>query len=68
LSYAQEVIEIIKELKRVIEEKRISPETAARFIGCSGREVRRWLEDEHIPLPLSRQAIRRGIRRMEKNL
>jgi hypothetical protein len=62
------MIEIVKELKAVIEEKRISPETAARFIGVSGREVRRWLEDKHIPLPISRQAIRRGIRRIRTNL
>jgi len=62
------MIEIVKELKQVIEEKKISPETAARFIGCSGREVRRWLEGEHVPLPLSRQAIRRGLMRITKNL
>jgi predicted site-specific integrase-resolvase len=62
------MIEIVKELKQVIEEKKISPETAARFIGVSGREVRRWLEDGVIPLPISRQAIRRGIRRIRKNL
>jgi hypothetical protein len=62
------MIEIVKELKNVIEEKKISPETAARFIGCSGREIRRWIEEEHVPLLLSRQAIRRGIRRIRKNL
>jgi hypothetical protein len=61
------MIEIIKELKQVIEEKKISPETAARFIGCSGREIRRWLEDGVVPLPVSRQAIRRGLRRIRKN-
>jgi DNA-binding transcriptional regulator YiaG len=62
------MIEVVKELKQVVEEKKISPETAARFIGVSGREVRRWLEGEHVPLPVSRQAIRRGIRRIKKNL
>jgi len=62
------MIEIVRELKQVIEEKKISAETAAHFIGCSGREVRRWLDDGTIPLPLSRQAIRRGIRRIRKNL
>jgi len=62
------MIEIVKELKQVIEEKKISPETAARFIGVSGREIRRWLEDGVIPLPESRQAIRRGLRRIGKNL
>jgi len=62
------MIEIVRELKQVIEEKKISPETAARLIGCSGREVRRWLEEGTIPLPVSRQAIRRGIRRIRKIL
>jgi hypothetical protein len=62
------MIEIVKELKGVIEEKKISPETAALFIGVSGREVRRWLEDGIIPLPASRKKIRRGIRRIRKIL
>jgi len=62
------MIEIVKELKQVMNEKKISPETAARFIGVSGREVRRWLEGKTIPLQLSRQAIRRGLRRMRKML
>lgn len=62
------MIEIIRELKAVIEEKKISPETAALFIGVSGREIRRWLEDGIIPLPASRKKIRRGLRRIQKNL
>jgi len=62
------MIEIIRELKRVIQEKKISPETAALFIGVTGREVRRWLEDRVIPLPESRRAIRRGLRRIRKIL
>lgn len=62
------MIDLIKELHRVLKEKRISPETAARFIGTSGREVRRWLDDEATPNLLSRKAIRTGIRRIERNL
>jgi len=62
------MIDLVKELKGVLKEKRISPETAARFIGCTGRQVRRWLEEEAIPNYMSRQAIRRGIRRIKKNL
>jgi len=62
------MIEIVRELKQVMDKKKISPETAARFIGVSGREVRRWLEEKAIPLPLSRQAIRRGLRRIKKML
>lgn len=62
------MIEIIRELKRVMKEKKISPETAALFIGVHGREIRRWLAEEFIPNVESRKKIRRGIRRIKKNL
>lgn len=62
------MIEIVKELKEVLKEKEISPETAARFIGASGREVRRWIKGEVTPNLLGRQAIRRGIRRIQRML
>jgi hypothetical protein len=62
------MIDLVRELKGVIEGKRISPETAARFIGASGREVRRWIKGEATPNLLGRQAIRRGIRRIKANL
>lgn len=66
--YSQTMIEIIRELKHVIKEKKISPETAAFFIGIHGREVRRWLSEEFIPNLSSRKKIRRGLRRIRKNL
>jgi hypothetical protein len=62
------MIDLIKKLKGVMKEKQISPETAARFIGCTGRQVRRWIESAAIPNYMSRLAIRRGIRRIKKNL
>ena len=62
------MIEIVKELKKALEEKKISPETAAVFIGVSGREIRRWLNETFIPNLKSRQAIRRGLRRIKKIL
>jgi hypothetical protein len=62
------MIDIIRELKQVMREKKISPETAAIFIGISGREVRRWLDETFIPNLSSRRAIRRGIRGIRKNL
>lgn len=62
------MIDIIKELKQVMKDKKISPETAALFIGVNGREVRRWLAEEFIPNLKSRKAIRRGIRRIQKIL
>jgi len=62
------MISIIRELKQVIEEKKISPTTAARFIEIDGRQVYRWLDEEAIPNLASRKAIRRGLRRIRKNL
>lgn len=62
------MIEIVRELKAAMEEKKISPEAAAIFIGVSGREVRRWLEDGVIPNLESRKAIRRGLRRIKNIL
>jgi hypothetical protein len=62
------MIDIIKELRQVLRQKKISPETAALFIGISGREVRRWLDESFIPNLESRKAIRRGLRRIRKNL
>jgi len=35
---------------------------------CKGWQMRRWHEEEAIPNYMSRQAIRRGIRRIRKNL
>jgi hypothetical protein len=62
------MISIIQELKQILDEKKISPETAARFIGVHGRQVYRWLDEEAIPNLASRKAIRRGLRRIRKNL
>jgi hypothetical protein len=62
------MIDIIKELAAVMDEKQISPETAARFLDCSGRQVRRWLEEKAIPNLTSRKKIRLGLRRIKRNL
>jgi len=62
------MIELLKELKRIMKEKEISAEAAALFIGVHGREVRRWLDEEFVPNLQSRKKIRRGIRRIRKSL
>lgn len=58
---------LIVDLKEVMEEKGLSPENAAKFIGCSFNQVYRWLSGESKPTLIYRKAIRRGINRM-KNL
>jgi hypothetical protein len=62
------MIDIVMELADLMEEKRISPETTARFLDCSGRQVRRWLEGQSIPNLTSRKKIRLGLRRIKKHL
>ena len=62
------MIDLVKELAGVLKEKAISPETAARFIGVSEREVRRWVKDGVTPHALLRPAIRRGIAKIRKEL
>ena len=51
-----------------MEQKGISAETAALFVGVTGQEIRRWLKGEFIPTLKSRKKIRLGIRRMRRTL
>jgi DNA-binding XRE family transcriptional regulator len=60
------MIELLGKLKELMDEKEISAETAALFIGVTGQEVRRWLKGEFTPTLKSRRKIRRGIRRIKK--
>lgn len=60
------MIEIIEQLKEVMEEKKINSYTAAMLIRCSARQLNRWLKGESIPTILYREAIKKGIKRMKK--
>ncbi|NQT80277.1 MAG: hypothetical protein HQ555_07810 [Candidatus Aminicenantes bacterium] len=58
--------ELIEELRRVMEDRRLSAITASRFIEVSSRQVYRWLKYEHRPTLIFRKMIKRGIERMKK--
>ncbi|UCE39464.1 MAG: hypothetical protein JSW00_09660 [Thermoplasmata archaeon] len=58
--------ELIEELRRVMEEKKLSAITASRFIEVTPRQVYRWLKYEHRPTMIFRKAIKRGIDRMKR--
>ena len=60
------MLDLLKELKLIMEEREIKATTAAMFIGCNGRQVDRWLKGQAIPTMLYREAIKRGIRRMKR--
>jgi len=63
------MIELVIELRSLLDKKRVSPETAARLMdGISSRQVRRWLDGESVPNFRSREAIRKGIRRIRRLL
>jgi hypothetical protein len=60
------MIEIIEQLRAVMEEKNLSSTTAALFIRCSARQVDRWLKGEATPTFLYREAIKKAIKKMKK--
>lgn len=51
-------------LKETMILKNLSPEKAAFYIGCTGRQVRRWIEGEVEPSPVHMQAIEIGIKKI----
>ena len=57
-------MELIQELKTVMEEKGFSCETMSRFIGCSARQVDRWLRGESKPTYVYQQLIKKGIKKV----
>ena len=57
---------LIENLRQVMEEKKLSAITAARFIEATPRQVYRWLKYESRPTMIFRKAIKRGIERMKK--
>ena len=52
-------------LNDILIKKTMSPESAAAFIECSGRQIRRWIKKESIPGILQRKAIKEGIKRIK---
>lgn len=61
------MINIVKSLKKAMEDKHLSPEQAAGYLGCSGRQIRRWLEESSVPSPIYREAIRQGIEKIKRD-
>lgn len=57
---------LVEQLRASMAALNLSPEEASGFLGVSFRTIYRWLDYEFKPSPLSRKAIRNGIRRMDK--
>jgi len=59
---------LIRLLKETMAIKALSPEKAAPFIGCSGKQIRTWISGEVDPSPLFIKAIEAGIRKINREI
>jgi len=56
--------DVIQELAAVIREKDLSVERASKYIGASTKQTYRWLARQSEPSFLSKEAIRRALKKM----
>ncbi|HDZ26894.1 MAG TPA: XRE family transcriptional regulator [Candidatus Nealsonbacteria bacterium] len=56
-------MDLIKDLKAVMIWKGISADTMSKYIGCSARQVARWVSGESKPTHVYQGLIRKGIKR-----
>jgi len=57
-------MDLIDELKSVMEEKDFSCDTMSKFIGCSARQVNRWILRQAKPTHVYQKLIRKGIKKV----
>jgi len=58
-------MDLIEDLKEVMQWKGISADTMSKYIGCSARQVARWVSGESKPTHVYQGLIRRGIKRVK---
>jgi transcriptional regulator with XRE-family HTH domain len=59
-------MDLIEELKKVMEERGFSADTMSKFIGCSSRQVDRWIRGESKPTHVYQILIKKGIKKVNK--
>ena len=59
-------MDLIDELKTTMKEKGFSADTMSKFIGCSSRQVERWIKGDAKPTLVYQRLIRKGIRRVKR--
>lgn len=59
-------MDVIEDLKQIMKETGLSAETMSRFIGCSARQVYRWLLGESKPTKIYQILIQKGIKKVKK--
>lgn len=55
-------------LKETMIIKNLSPEQAAIYLGCSGRQIRRWIEGKAETTPVYLRAIEAGIKKIDREI
>jgi len=58
-------MELIEQLKEIMEEKGFSADTMSKFIGCSARQVDRWVLGESRPTQVYQTLIRKAIKKVK---
>ena len=59
-------MDLIKELKKIMKERNFSADSMSKFIGCSARQVDRWISGEAKPTLVYQTLIRKGINKVKK--
>jgi len=61
----QKITRLLKETMAI---KNLTPETAAPFIGASGKQIRLWIQDQADPMPVYVKAIEAGIKKINREI
>lgn len=59
-------MEIIEDLKEVMKERGFSADTMSKYIGCSARQVARWVSGESKPTMVYQALIKKGIKKVKR--
>jgi len=58
-------MDLIEELRAVMKEKGFSADTMSKFIGCSARQVDRWVSGESKPTRVYQILMKKGIKKVK---
>lgn len=58
--------DLITELKKTMIDTGLSPEAVAKYVGCCGNEIRRWIKGQVKPRPIYLEALRVGLEKIKR--
>lgn len=59
-------MDLVEQLKEIAEKRGFSADTLSKFIGCSARQVDRWLLGESHPTPVYQALIKKAIKKINQ--